>query len=123
MCGSQREKNPDHVWSEADWNDAPGSHYSRSKTLAERKAWEYAQANGIDLVTIHPSFVIGPITLARDSFSITGVTDLLNGKFKDAIPQSTYGIVDVRDVRFVAGFPSRNLPDLCSVQSGSYSCD
>jgi nucleoside-diphosphate-sugar epimerase len=103
MCGSQREKNPDHVWSEEDWNDAPGSHYSRSKTLAERKAWEYAKESGLELVTIHPSFVIGPITLARaDSFSISAVLDLLNGKFKDSgIPQQTYGLVDVRDVRFV----------------------
>lgn len=100
MCGSQREKNPDHVWNEADWNDAPGSPYSKSKVLAERAAWDYCAANGLELVTIHPSFVIGPITLARtDSFSIIFLLDLLNGKFKDTgIPPTTYGLVDIRDV-------------------------
>lgn len=36
ICGSQREKDPNHVWNEEDWNDRPGTHYSRSKTLAEK---------------------------------------------------------------------------------------
>jgi hypothetical protein len=101
MCGSQREKNPDHVWSEEDWNETPESHYSRSKTLAERKAWEYAKESGLELVTIHPSYVLGPITLPREgSFSINGAVDLLNGKFKDVgIPTNIFGIADVRDVR------------------------
>lgn len=103
MCGSLRKSNPDHVWSEEDWNDNPESHYSRSKTLAERKAWEYAKESGLELVTIHPSYVLGPITLVRDGFSIAGMVDLLNGKFKESgIPNSTFGIADVRDVRYAA---------------------
>ena len=42
ICGSQREKNPDHLWSELDKNDAPQTGYSKGKTAAEAKAWELA---------------------------------------------------------------------------------
>ena len=38
ICGSQREKNPDHLWSELDKNDAPQTGYSKGKTAAEAKA-------------------------------------------------------------------------------------
>jgi len=31
-----------------------------SKTMAEKAAWDYCKENGIDLVTILPSFIIGP---------------------------------------------------------------
>jgi len=34
--------------------------YPMSKTLAEKAAWDYCKENGIDLVTILPSFIIGP---------------------------------------------------------------
>ena len=32
-----------------------------AKTLAEEAAWTSAKENGIDLVTINPGFVIGPL--------------------------------------------------------------
>ena len=35
--------------------------YTISKTLAEQAAWKFAKENGMDLVTIHPGFVIGPL--------------------------------------------------------------
>lgn len=121
MCGSQREKNPDHVWTENDWNDAPGTPYSKSKTLAEQAAWNFSKENGLELVTIHPSFVLGPVTLPRsDSFSIISVLDLLNGKYKDsAVPASTYGLVDVRDVRYDFSSESGTL---CSQFCQSFCC-
>lgn len=40
--------------------------YFVAKTMAEKAAWEFAKENGLDLVTIHPSVVIGPfITPSR----------------------------------------------------------
>lgn len=40
--------------------------YFVAKTMAEKAAWEFAKAHGLDLVTIHPSVVIGPfITPSR----------------------------------------------------------
>jgi nucleoside-diphosphate-sugar epimerase len=85
ICGSQREKDPDHVWTEEDWNDAPGTHYSRSKTLAEKAAWDFAKEHPqLEFVTIHPSYVIGPMTLKRaEGYSVEGMIKLLRGDFKD----------------------------------------
>lgn len=46
VCGTQREKDPDHLWCEADKNDNPETGYSKSKTAAEAKVWELAGAQG-----------------------------------------------------------------------------
>lgn len=35
--------------------------YFLSKTLAEEAAWKFAKENGIDLVTMNPGLVIGPL--------------------------------------------------------------
>ncbi|XP_073267493.1 cinnamoyl-CoA reductase CAD2-like isoform X2 [Populus alba] len=35
--------------------------YMASKTLAEEAAWKFAKEKGIDMVTINPGFVIGPL--------------------------------------------------------------
>ena len=35
--------------------------YVLSKTLAEQAAWKFSEENGIDLVTINPGMVIGPL--------------------------------------------------------------
>lgn len=63
VCGSQRDKDPAHIWSEADRNDAPGSAYSKSKTAAEAKVWELAAAHEdkYAVTTVHPAVVLGPL--------------------------------------------------------------
>ena len=39
--------------------------YPVSKTLAEKAAWKLASEHNIDLVTIHPVFVVGPVISKR----------------------------------------------------------
>lgn len=39
--------------------------YPISKTLAEKAAWALAREHGVDLVTIHPVFVVGPAISKR----------------------------------------------------------
>ncbi|KAF4359661.1 hypothetical protein G4B88_000472 [Cannabis sativa] len=42
--------------------------YVLSKTLAEKAAWEFCNKNGIDLVTVLPSFLIGPSETEKFQF-------------------------------------------------------
>lgn len=42
------------------------------QTLAEKAAWKLAKENGIDLVTINPVFVVGPVISKRtDATTVT----------------------------------------------------
>ncbi|HTX97845.1 MAG TPA: NAD-dependent epimerase/dehydratase family protein [Mycobacterium sp.] len=60
----------DHVFTERDWTDPanPGvGAYQRSKTLAERAAWEFAQheAVSLELAVIDPVGIVGPRARAQ----------------------------------------------------------
>lgn len=74
--------------------------YYYSKTLAEKKAWEIADAQDRwDLVTINPSFVMGPaLNLNAPGESMTTLTRLGGGEMKMGAPKLGVGLVDVRDV-------------------------
>ncbi|NVK26637.1 MAG: NAD-dependent epimerase/dehydratase family protein [Flavobacteriia bacterium] len=84
--------------------------YSYSKTLAEKKAWEIQKSqNQWDLVSINPSFVIGPPLNANAVTSATFdiLKQLGDGSMKMGAPRMGVGMVDVRDVakaHFSAGF-------------------
>ncbi|KAG6628265.1 phenylacetaldehyde reductase-like [Carya illinoinensis] len=70
--------------------------YQLSKTLAEEAAWKFAEEGGIDLVTMHPGFVIGPLIQPTPVSSIEAFIKLMNGT--QAFPSGIYRFVDVRDV-------------------------
>ncbi|KAM2065543.1 hypothetical protein ACFX16_028798 [Malus domestica] len=70
--------------------------YMLSKTLAEEAAWKYAKANGIDLVTMNPGFVIGPLLQPTFNLSMEIIQTLITGT--GTLPLSSYRFVDVRDV-------------------------
>lgn len=84
--------------------------YSYSKTLAEKKAWEIAESQKQwDLVTINPSFVLGPALNPQGSTSesINILKMLGGGDMKMGAPKMGVGVVDVRDVaeaHYRAGF-------------------
>jgi len=99
ICGSQRKAEPTHVWTEKDWNDEMGSPYTKSKTLAEKAAWDFVGSHPLELVTIHPALVIGPVISERVTSSMNFILDLLKGKYKDGAPSGQiFGLVDVRDI-------------------------
>ncbi|MFK8056627.1 MAG: SDR family oxidoreductase [Saprospiraceae bacterium] len=85
-------------WTKVDHPDV-GS-YTKSKTLAERAAWDYVKAtNGApELSVINPSGVLGPV-LSSASLSATNdfVVQFLQGKIP-AMPKIAFDFVDVRDV-------------------------
>ncbi|KAM5552181.1 phenylacetaldehyde reductase-like [Rosa sericea] len=70
--------------------------YMLSKTLAEEAAWKFAKEKGIDIITINPGWVIGPLLQPTLNFSDEIILKLVNGTEK--FPNKTYGFVDVRDV-------------------------
>lgn len=87
------------VWNETSSLDYQP--YSYSKTLAEKKAWEIAsKQDQWDLVTINPSFVMGPPLNPHETASESIQTMVLmgSGKFKLGAPRMGVGVVDVRDV-------------------------
>ena len=72
--------------------------YARSKTLAEKAAWEFAKANDIDLVVINPGGVMGPTLTGRvEGESLTMISDIITGKYP-LVPDICVGFIDVRDV-------------------------
>ena len=75
------------------WNWA----YCIGKTKAERAAWEYTKANGMELTTIHPGAIIGPALDDDASISVGMVSGLLDNS-TPALPSNGFSIIDVRDV-------------------------
>ena len=71
--------------------------YCVGKTRAERAAWAFAKANGLELTTIHPGAILGPASDLDTSVSLGMVTNLLSGATQ-AVINTGFAIVDVRDV-------------------------
>jgi dihydroflavonol-4-reductase len=92
----------DAPFTEETWTDVAGrdcSAYAKSKTLAERAAWDYVKLNpgAPELAVVNPVAILGPVLGPDRSTSIELVQRLLDGGLPGA-PQLSYGIVDVRDV-------------------------
>jgi dihydroflavonol-4-reductase len=88
-------------YNEADWtdpNDLQRTPYVRSKTIAERAAWEHIRARGAEsrLAVVNPGAIIGPVLSDDRSFSLQVIERLLNGM--PAMPRLGFVLVDVRDV-------------------------
>lgn len=92
----------DRVFTERDWTilDGPGvDAYGRSKTLAERAAWEFMadEAGSMELVAMLPVAVMGPVIGDDVSGSNHLIRSIITGEIA-ALPNLYFPIVDVRDV-------------------------
>jgi len=85
---------------ESDWSDLSGAvwPYQKSKTLAERAAWDFIarEGRGLELSVVNPTAVLGPVLGPDYSHSVRIVTDMLKGQ--RGCPKINCGFVDVRDV-------------------------
>ncbi|MAI42724.1 MAG: SDR family oxidoreductase [Candidatus Azotimanducaceae bacterium] len=98
-AGHHKNHNPftEDIWS--DITNSECSPYEKSKTLAERAAWDFLGKGSteMEICTINPSLVFGPV-LEKDIGESVGVLrEMLEGKYPLA-PKLNFGIVDVRDV-------------------------
>ena len=86
---------------ESDWTDLEAAGltaYVKSKTLAERAAWDFVTQSGApELAVINPVLVLGPVLAADYAASIVLVRRLLEGNVPGC-PRLQMGVVDVRDV-------------------------
>ena len=104
----------DHVFTEADWTvlDGPGvDAYGKSKTLAERAAWDFVatEGAGLQLATLLPVAVMGP-ALGRDISGANHIVQTMLAGGMPAFPNVFIPIVDVRDVA-AAHLLAMTVPD------------
>jgi nucleoside-diphosphate-sugar epimerase len=91
-----------HVFTEADWTDpsAPIAAYIKSKTIAEKAAWNFVAAEGgsLELTVINPVGIFGPALGSDYSVSIELIKNLVEGNMDKNYTNFSFGVVDVRDV-------------------------
>jgi nucleoside-diphosphate-sugar epimerase len=93
-------------FNENDWTDLSGdglSPYVKSKTIAERAAWDFIasqpanQPGNLELSVVNPVAVFGPVLGPDYSTSILFIQRLMDGAVP-GVPRLYFGAVDVRDV-------------------------
>ena len=89
-------------FTEKDWTDPTKPDvmpYTKSKTLAERAAWDFLEreGGGLELAVVNPVAVFGPVLGPDYATSILLVQKLLDGALP-GVPRISFGLVDVRDV-------------------------
>ena len=93
------------AFTEEDWTltDKVSMVYEKSKTLAERAAWDYmenrSETQTFDLAVVNPSLVLGP-TLCGGTATSTSleIAKRIMMKEMPLLPRLSFSVVDVRDV-------------------------
>ncbi|GAB4582998.1 SDR family oxidoreductase [Nocardia sp. IFM 10818] len=127
----------DRVLTEEDWsNPAACNAYEKSKTLAERAAWDFAAAHPeLELAVINPGMILGPIQYAEVRTSVDALRILLAAEMPGA-PRLNFATVDVRDLavahrlamtdphaagnRYICAGGELSLPDMARVLATRY---
>ncbi|HTQ06798.1 MAG TPA: aldehyde reductase [Polyangiaceae bacterium] len=101
VCGHARDGS--EVYDETSWSDVSKDigAYEKSKTLAEQAAWDFVRSlpadRPLELVTVNPGLVLGPVLDGSFGTSASVVRDLLRGSMPGCPPLG-WAMVDVRDV-------------------------
>jgi len=91
------------LFTESDWTDASNlqdtTPYFRSKTIAEKAAWEFIEReeSGMELTCVCPGAMLGPILEKDFGTSANMVIKIMDGS-SPAIPRIGFDVVDVRSV-------------------------
>jgi nucleoside-diphosphate-sugar epimerase len=90
------------MFTENDWTDPTQPDvmpYTKSKTLAERAAWDFIarEGAGLELAVVNPVAVFGPVLGPDYATSILLVQKMMDSAMP-GLPRLCFGVVDVRDV-------------------------
>ncbi|MGH2980088.1 MAG: NAD-dependent epimerase/dehydratase family protein [Solirubrobacterales bacterium] len=101
VANSGRPPASGEAFTEADWSDPANpdlTPYGRSKTIAERSAWEFVNERNETrrLAVVNPSAILGPVLSGDRSYSLQAIERLLEGM--PGVPRLGFSFVDVRDV-------------------------
>jgi len=90
-----------HPFTEENWSNLSEkvSAYVKSKTLAERAAWDFIDREGgsLELAVVNPVGIFGPVLGPDHSTSTDFIRRLMDGEMP-GLPRMVFGVVDVRDV-------------------------
>ncbi|KAK3134126.1 hypothetical protein QOZ80_6AG0545300 [Eleusine coracana subsp. coracana] len=121
-------------WSDEDYCRKNEDWYFLSKTMAEREAFAYAAKTGLEVVTICPTLVIGPLMQS----TINSSSKILLNYFKgdhDTVENRLRNLVDVRDVadallltyekqeasgRYICSSPPIKVSDMINILKSLY---
>ncbi|OMP00865.1 NAD-dependent epimerase/dehydratase [Corchorus olitorius] len=84
-------------WSHKDYCKTTNNWYCFSKTEAEEEAFEFAKKTGLDVVTVCPTLILGPLLQSTVNASSSVLIKLLK-EGQDSLENKQRHIVDVRDV-------------------------
>uniref|UniRef100_A0A7S3NK11 NAD-dependent epimerase/dehydratase domain-containing protein n=1 Tax=Aureoumbra lagunensis TaxID=44058 RepID=A0A7S3NK11_9STRA len=93
-----KQKYNEDTWSEVE-NMGKEEAYSKSKTLAERAAWDFIKEKNpsFSLTTVNPAGVFGPSVSPNPGTTLEIIEKIMTRGFP-MLPNLGIGIVDVRDV-------------------------
>jgi len=99
------QKSKNKPYNEENWTDPNGDDvraYVKSKTIAEKAAWDFIANHGgsLELAVVNPVGVFGPVLGPDYSTSILLVQRLMDGALP-GVPRLYFGAVDVRDVAWM----------------------
>ena len=123
ISGSELPDGKD-AYDEDDWTDTSSKlvgAYARSKTLAEKAAWDFVKTTApqIKLTSINPGFVLGAPLDTYYGTSVAVIERILRGK-DPMIPDVGWNSVDVKDA---AALHVRALQDLSSIDQRIMAVD
>ena len=132
--GSRKDRYTEEDWTVVDSKEYPIGAYTKSKTLAERAAWDFLaglpEEKKFEMATINPTFVLGPMLSSSGCSSADLMRQILMGEIP-GLPEIHFEIVSVFDVarahllamthpeaagkRFIANSGAISLPDMANM--------
>ncbi|KAK7314272.1 hypothetical protein VNO77_39486 [Canavalia gladiata] len=80
LNGKEEQVKDESFWSDVDYLRSSKNYYGVSKTLTEKAVHEFGEQNGLDVVTIIPSFAFGPFICPKLPSSVNATLNFALGK-------------------------------------------